>query len=644
VSDEKVSVPEAPAAPRRIVASAVAAVAVAMSAYHLIVGYPSIGPPMAEVHYPVHLMLALVVLFGSHAVEHLEDRRYGMLLSDAILIAISLIGCGYLIVNADALAQRMTYAEALTPVQVVLGTGLVAVVLEAARRTVGWVLVLVAVGFLLYAKFGNLLPEPLWHRGRDVGAIVEQTYLTVDGIWNVPLAVTANYIFLFVFLGSLLVASGAGTFFTDLARSLTGRTVGGAAKTAVVSSALMGMLSGSSSANVVTTGSFTIPAMHKAGYRPEFAAGVEAVASTGGQLTPPIMGAAVFLMIEFAGIPYAEIMRAAAIPAILYFVSVFLMVDLEARRLGLHPQMDGPLPRVGGVLRRRGYLLLPLLIMVWVLVEGYTPATAGFWSIASLAALSFMLDPATRRRFVAVLLEAATQAPRLIAPITIACAIGGILAGVIAMTGLGIRISNIILDVSDGVLMVTLFLTMVVAIVLGMGMPTSAAYVILAALLAPGLVQMGVSVMAAHLFIIYCAAKSAITPPVAIASYAAAAVAGSDPWRTSLIAFRLGLPVFIIPFMFVYGAPLLGQGHPLEILWTVLTATTGIAALSVASVGWLVIPLKWYERAIALAAALPMIYVEWRTDLIGVLLILFGLGLLYLRIRVRRARVSAAAS
>jgi TRAP transporter 4TM/12TM fusion protein len=536
----------------------------------------------------------------------------------------------------------MTYAERLTSAQIVLGAGLVVVVLEAARRTVGWVLVWITVAFLVYAKYGNVLPEPFWHRGRRVGAVVEQAYLTVDGIWNVPLAVTANFIFLFVLLGALLFASGAGTFFTDLARGLTGRTVGGPAKTAVVASAFMGMLSGSSSANVVTTGSFTIPAMRKAGYRLEFAAGVEAVASTGGQLTPPIMGAAAFLMIEFAGVSYSEIIRVALIPAILYFMAVFLMVDLEARRLGLRAQLDEALPNALAVLRRRGYLLLPLIIMVWVLLEGYTPATAGFWSVASLAALSFVMDAENRRRFHRVIFEAMTQAPRLIGPITVACAIGGILAGVIAMTGLGIRISNIILDASAGILIVALFLTMVVAIVLGMGMPTSAAYVVLAALLAPGLVKMGVSVIAAHLFIIYCAAKSSITPPVAIASYAAAAVAGCDPWRTSLVAFRLGLPIFIIPYMFVYGEALLSYGTPAEVAWTFVTASFGIAVLSVASIGWLKFPLKAHERLIALAASLPMIYAEWRTDLIGVLLAATCLGLTYLRVR-RRVGARAAA-
>ena len=451
-----------------------------------------------------------------------------------------------------------------------------------------------------------------------------------------PVKVTADYIFLFVLLGALLIASGAGTFFTDLAYSLTGRAVGGPAKAAVVSSAFMGMLQGSSAGNVATTGPFTIPAMRRAGYPGPFAAGVEAVASSGGQLTPPIMGGAAFIMSELAGVPYGEIIQIALIPAALYFLAVFFMVDLEARRLKLARAERADLPALSAVLLRRGYLLGAIVVLVGFLLQGYTPTKAGFWALVTLLALILVFDGDTRRRLAPVLWEAMTTAPRMVAPVTVACAIGGMIAGIIVMTGLGLRLSSMILDFADGQLLVALILTMITCVVLGMGMPTSAAYIILAALLAGGLGKLGVPVVAAHFFIIYCAAKSSITPPVAVASYAAAAVANTNPWQTSLVAFKLGISVFIIPYMFVYGPALLGDGTALEIAWATLTASFGIFALSVASSGWLLIDLKGAERVGALAASLPMIYVDWRSDIVGFALFLAVLGMIMWRKRRTR--------
>ncbi|MBI4182812.1 MAG: TRAP transporter fused permease subunit [Proteobacteria bacterium] len=616
---------------------AVAATAIIMSSYHLAVGFPAIIPPRAEIHYALHLGLALLVLFGTDAVNALAGRRYPSAIWDAVLAAVTVAACGYLILFAEDLAERFRFAEPLTVAQIVLGFGLTVALLDAARRTVGWVLVGLVAVFLVYAKFGNYMPGILWHQGFTVERVIELIYLSSEGIWNVPLVVTANYVFLFVLFGSFLIASGAGTFFTDVAQSLTGRTVGGPAKTAVVASAFMGMLSGAAAANVVTTGSFTIPAMKRAGYKPEFAAGVEAVASTGGQLTPPVMGAAAFIMVEFVGVSYVDIMGFAIIPAILYFLAVYVMVDLEARRLGLVPKRDEKVPSLWPVLRRRGHLILPLAIMVYVLIEGYTPATAGFAATVSTMALVLAFDREKRRTFLSVTGEAMREAPRMIAPVTVACALGGVIAGLVVMIGLGLRVGGMIFDIAGGVVFVALLLTMIVAVILGMGMPTSAAYIILAALLAPGLVKMGVPVVAVHMFIIYCAAKSSITPPVAIASYAAAALAESDPWRTSLVAFKLGLSVFIIPYMFVYGTELLGFGTPETIAWTLGTAIVGILALSVACVGWLKFRLKAHERAIAFVASLFLIFAGWRTDLVGFVLCLLGLGLAYARVRGRAA-------
>jgi len=609
----------------------VSIVAVTMSLFHLYFGIPFIGPPKAEIFYPLHVTFILLVLFGDSAASAVRGRAWGKLAYDLILIAMAVAATGYLMLNADYIANRFTYAEPLLPVEKVLGGGFLFVLLEAARRTVGWVLVVIAGVFLVYALIGDMLPGIFYHQGFSVGRVIELSYMTTDGVWNAPIAVAAAYIFLFVLFGSLLLSSGAGSFFTDLARALTGRTIGGPAKTAVVASALMGMLSGSAAANVVTTGSFTIPAMKQAGYRPEFAAGVEAVASTGGQITPPILGAAAFLMIEFVGVSYAEIITFSIIPAILYFFAVFAMVDLEARRLGLNPAVDEKLPKVAAVLRQRGYLLVPVVVLIWFLFQGYTASAAGFWSIVSLAAMVVALDGENRRRIHHVVWEALAAAPRLMVAVSIACAVGGMLAGLIILTGLGAKISTLILTASGGVIIVALLLTLLAAIVLGMGMPTSGAYIILAALLAPGLAQMGIPEIPAHMFIIYCAAMSGITPPVAISSFAAAAIAGTDPWKTSWAAIKLGLSVYIVPFMFVYGPALLGFGTALEVISTAITAAIGILALSVACVGWLKVPLRWYERVVAFAAALPMINAGFVTDLVGLALVGILLSLIWLR-------------
>jgi len=610
--------------------------AVCMSAYHMVVAY--IGTPMADFHYPIHVFFALVVLFLASAAnsrDKLEGwRRTLATVWDIAMVGLSVAATAYLFLDPHYPGNRFIYVQSLTPLEIFLGTGLIVALLDAARRTVGWVLVAVLVVFVAYAVYGNYLPRPLYHNGFTFERVLEQSYLTQDGIWNQPIAVTANYIFIFVLLGSLLLSSGAGNFFTDLASAMTRKAVGGPAKTAVVASTFMGMLSGSSPANVVTTGSFTIPAMRKAGYRKEFAAGVEATASTGGQLTPPIMGAAAFLMVEFANIPYIEVMRVAIVPAALYFIAIYTMVHLEAHRLGLRPPVDIDGTTAIEVLRQRGYLILSIVVMILLLWKGYTPTMAGFWAIISLFALIIVFDPEVRARFIPVVIDAMDHAPRIIAPITTACAIGGIIAGIIIMTGLGVRMAEIILTASGGRIFVALFLTMVVAVVMGMGMPTASAYIVLAVLLAPGLTEMGVSVVAAHLFIIYCAAKSSITPPVAVASYAAAAIAGSNPWTTSLIAFKLGISAFLIPYMFVYGPGLLTYGPPLEVIRTCFTAVIGITALSISVIGWLRYDLSAPIRVMFFASSITLIYATWQTDLIG--LATFAACILVVEMKHRR--------
>ena len=613
--------------------SCVALIAFAMSAYHLYTGF--LGAPIGEIHYPIHLLFAVVIIFMTSGHDDLDGIKLRLArIYDTAMILLAIFSTGYLFLNAEYLTTRMALFDPVTPIEYVLGVCMMLVILEAARRSVGWALVIVLFVFLIYSYFGKFLPFPFWHRGYATDYVIDYTYLTTEGVFGVPIAVMASYVFHFVLFGSFLVASGAGDFFTDFARALTGRTVGGSAKTAVVSSTLMGMLSGSSAANVVTTGSFTIPAMRKSGYSGKFAAGVEAVASSGGQITPPIMGAAAFIMMEFIGVDYATIMGIAVIPAILYFFAVFFMVDLEARRLNLKILYEEDIPKLKDVLKRRGYLLISIGVMLYLLIDGWTPTTAAVYAIASLLLLLILFDPENRRRILLVCWDAMTTAPRMVVSVTIACAVGGILVGLITLTGLGLRMSTIILDASGGYLIVILILTMIMGVVLGMGMPTSGAYIILAALLAPGLEAAGVQILAAHMFIMYVAAKSSITPPVAIASYAAAAIAGTDPWKTSLLAFKLGLSVFIIPYMFVYGPALLGLAPPIEVVWVFITAMVGIFALSAACIGWLFVDLTRLERIVFLSASLMLIQPSWKSDSAG--FVIFTLITTFIFYRAKR--------
>ncbi len=571
-------------------------VAVAMSLYHIYTGY--FGEPVPEFHRPTHLMFALAVLFLDR--DRSAATRLGRIWKyvwDWSLIALLVASCGYLIMSVSYIQTRMQFITPLTDIEFFLSVGLFAIVLEAARRTTGWALVIIVLSFLAFAMWGNYLPSPFWHSGKTLAQIMDLMYLTNIGMLGSPLGVTASYIFHFVLFGALLVASGAGRFFTDAANAITGRYIGGAAKTAVVSSAFMASVSGTAAGNVATTGSFTIPAMKAAGYKPVFAAAVEAVASSGGLMTPPVLGATAFVMAEMTGISYTDIVIAAILPAILYYVGTFITVDLEARKLGLPAMREADIPRLWTVIRQRGYLLLPLVTLIWYIMNGYTLVHAAIWSIIALVVLLAAFDRENRRNVLFVLWRAMTSAPRMMAQITVAVTIGGILVGIIVQTGIAVRLSAIILDLAGGQIFNVLLLTMFFSILLGMGMPATGAYIILALLLAPGMVQLGVPLLAAHMFIFYGGCKSNITPPVAIAAFAAAAIAGTGPMRTAMKSFVIGLPIYILPFMFVYSPELLGiGGFNLGSAWRFVTAAFGIGALSVACVGWLLRPLPWLER------------------------------------------------
>jgi TRAP transporter 4TM/12TM fusion protein len=589
----------------------VGGVAILMSLFHLYTaGFGVLGDINQRA---AHLMFALVLIFLGYAGSPRRRHRFSIL--DAGLASLGAVAAGYLLVNYEYVVSRELYITPILPLEWVLGIATVLLVLEAARRTNGWPLVLVAVTFLIYAFAGPYLPGLFSHRGVPPAKLLDQLYLTVEGIFGIAIAVSATFVFLFILFGSFLEKSGTGEFFIDLSKAMVGHMRGGPAKMAVVASGMFGTISGSAVANVVTTGTFTIPLMKRLGYTKDFAGAVEAVASTGGQIMPPVMGAAAFVLAEFTGTPYLQVCVYAAIPALLYYLAVGIMVHLEACKLGIKGMPRNELPRLGGVLRFGWHLFLPLVGIVAFLFNGYTPLKAGFYAVLLTVAVA-AARKATRmgpRRILAAMEAGALAA----LPVAAACAAAGIVIGVVNLTGLGLRFSGLIINVSGGNLLAALFLTMIASLILGMGLPTTPAYVIQAALAVPALVNLGVPVIAAHLFCLYFAVVSAITPPVALAAYAGASISGGNAMTTGFIATRLGLAAYLVPYMFVYGPPLLTIGQPLEVALAVSTAVLGVVGLAVAGEGWLLGRTFIWERGLCLVAALLLIKPGWKTDLLG---------------------------
>lgn len=613
-------------------------IAIMLSLYQLYVGY--FGAPFSLIHRPLHVLVIFVILFlsgntkrgpeGELLAADPEDDVKILSIFDIIIVIILMICLGYLIINAHNISNyRIPYFSPVSTIDFITGLMVIIIIIEGARRTIGMTLSVVTVVFIIYALIGNMLPSPFWHRGFSLARIVEQVFLTEDGIWGIPVHVTSTYVYLFVLFGTFLIKSKTGDFFTDIALALTGRYAGGPAKSAIIASSLMGTLSGSSVANVVTTGAFTIPLMKKTGYKPHIAAAIEAVASTGGQFVPPVMGAAAFLMAEFTGTPYIRIMYYALLPAFLYYFSVFIYTHLESVKNGLVGLPKEQLPLLGKTLLKRGYLLIPVILIIIFLMQGWSPLKASFYAVVSLAGLVLVLGKNSLAGFVRIVADSLEGAARTIVPVTVATSCAGIIVGIVLMTGLGSRMTDIILAISGDRINIALILTMVLALILGMGMPSSSAYIIMAALLAPALVAMGIGLIAAHMFVFYFACLSAITPPVAIASYAAAAISQANPMQTGWAAVRMAMPSFIVPFMFVYSPSLLLIGPWSTILTTIPTAMLGVYAFAISMNGyWNKSILNWYLRTIMSVVAILLIIPGIKTDLLGITL--FG-GVFFLQ-------------
>jgi len=569
-----------------------ATVAIALALFHLFVA--AFGTPESRAFRSTHLtgMLVLAVLMTPLWRDSLTDsilgegsgvdwrRLAGFSLDCAFLVLVLAIQI-YTLYDLEAFQRR---EGNLSLTDVVAGSVLLILILEATRRIVGWPMVIITGFFVLHALSANYFPGLFFGPPVSYSRLIDILFVRADGIFGVPLMVAATYIVLFIVFGAILVRSGAGRFFLDLAVALTGHRRGGPAKASVVASAFLGTISGSAVANVATTGAFTIPLMKRIGYRPRFSAAVEACASSGGQITPPIMGAAAFIIAEYLRVSYIAVLTAAIVPTILYFATVYFMVDLEAEKSGVERIDRARLPDVGSVLRSGWHQLLTLLVLIALLAVGFTAMLAAFGGIITLVVLSFV-SPHTRLSPMD-LLSAMETGIRNAVPVTIACACAGIIIGSIFASGLGLKFTNSVIVLSGGNLFLLLILTAVAAIVLGMGMTTTAVYITVAALVAPALIEMGVEPMGAHLFAFYYGVVSTITPPVALAAFAAAGIAGSGPMRTAFTAARVGVAKYVVPFAFVYNSSLLLAG-PLWLSLISFTASlTGLWALSVALEGW----------------------------------------------------------
>ena len=604
---------------RSVSRKAVVALGVALSLFHLYTAYFGVFP--GEIQRSIHWLFISVLVFLTHpggsaspesALTEAGLSRWLAYLVVVLGVAGTVLVNGYLVVNYEDILQR--YGDFVSS-EVLLATAAVLLTLEVSRRTLGWALPLLCLLLIAYALAGPWLPGLLAHRGYSFDRVMTYLYFGTDGIYGLALGVSATFIFLFMLFGSFLEQTGAGKFFVDLAFSLTGRVPGGPAQAAVLSSALMGTVSGSGVANVVTTGTFTIPLMKRTGYEPHFAAAVEALASNGGQLMPPVMGAVAFLMAEMLGIPYREVARAALIPAVLYFVTLGVAVYLEARRRQLAGFPRTELPDLRLTLKQGWMYLIPLIPLIALLVLGYSPMRAAFFGIVAVALVA-MVKRETPRPLHAMV-DAMHKAALTSLPVAAACASAGIITGILNLTGLGPKLSTLIVSFSGGFLFLGLLLTMLVSLVLGMGLPTSAAYLVLAVLGGPALTEMGVSPLAAHLFILYFGCLSTITPPVALSTYAAAGIAGSSPIKTGITAVSLGTVAFLLPYLFVYRPALLMDGSLDQVIRAVFAGLLGCVLFSVAIIGWMLRPLGPLMRVISGLAGLLLLSPGWVTDLVG---------------------------
>lgn len=598
----------------------VAFLGISLTIFHL---YTSFGVLKSQFQGAIHVGTALGIIFLLFpAKKGLQKIQRTVPWYDVVLAFTGLFVCYYKIFQYEEL--KLSIAQGYSTLDIIVSIIGVFLVLEATRRTVGIPIVIVASVMILYALFGHLVPsEILSHRGFDLEQLASILWFQDFGVFGTPVKISAKYIYLFLFFGVVLVHTNIGQFFNDLAFALTGRFTGGTAKAAVVASALQGTVSGSSVGNTVASGSFTIPMMKRAGFRPEFAAATEASASTGGQIMPPIMGAAAFIMMEYVGTSYKTIMLAAIIPALLYFSGIFIGTHYEAKRLGIIGLPKEQVPSFRKLFMKNGYMLLPLAVIIGTILIGYTPQRAALFGIVT-AFLVSLVRKDTRMSFRKILFVL-EEGARVAIPVIAAVATAGIIAGVVSTTGLGNKFASGIIALSGGILPIALFLTMIACIILGMGLPTTANYVVTATVAAPALINtFGLEMLAVHMFVFYFGIIADITPPVCLAAYAGAGIAKANPFKSGVTATKLAIAAFIIPYMFIREPTLLLINPTVwDVTINVGTALLGMVGVSTALIGYFVTNANIWERFLLFAGGLLMIDPGMITNLIGLVLLAF---------------------
>ena len=564
------------------------------------------GPYVSLIQGAIHLGSALALIFILYPAKQSMLNKPGVAWYDAILALLALGANLYIVINYARLTTQAVI-RGYNDVDVIVATLGVLLLLEATRRAVGLPIVIIASLAILYGLFGQYFPIASYrHPGFDWERLVTRLFFRTEAIFGIPIQISSTYIYLFLFFGVMLTKTNIGKFFNDLAFGATGRMTGGTAKAAVAASTLQGMVTGSSVANTVGSGSFTIPMMKRAGFKPEFAGATEASASTGGQIMPPIMGAAAFIMAEYTNTAYSEIIIIAIIPAILYFSGVFMGTHFQAKKQGILGLPKSQLPTFKGLAKRMD-LLLPLVTIVGMLLQGYTATTAALWGIGAAFFVSLFRKD-TRLGFRDII-DAFEQGARVALPVIAACASAGIIVGIVVTTGLGGKLAGGIIDLAGGSLFFLLVYTMLACIVLGMGLPTTANYVVTASMAAPALVAFDIPVIAAHFFVFYFGIVADITPPVCLAAYAGAGIARANPMKTGVVAVKLAIAAFIIPYAFVYNPVLLLQDWTwLTLLPAVLTALIGMAAVSASIMNYFIIKPNIIERLLLFTAGLGLIY------------------------------------
>jgi len=581
----------------------------AFTVYHLYVAF--VGVPEPLIFRGTHLMWMLVLAFLVYTgFSGRRDAPPGMI--DWLFVAASAASIGYIFYEYEYFITRFATVDDLRPADWILGITLIVCILEATRRVLGAALSITAIVFMAYClAFTNVSAQMM----------LDQLYMTTDGILGIPISVSATYVVLFIIFGAFVEKTGTGKLFMDFGLALAGAKPGGPAKVAVITSGMFGTISGSAVSNVMTTGVFTIPMMKRIGYRPAFAGAVEAVASTGGQIMPPIMGAAAFVMAEYLAVSYLTVTVMAVLPAFLYYLAVYAAVHLEARRTGMRGLPKPDLPQMAAVLKERGHQFIPLVVITAVLFAGYSAPYAALCGIFSVLPTA-MLRKTTRHYVrIDVIIDALTTAAKDTLTIALACAAAGIVIGVVLLSGLAIEFTAFIVRLSQETLVVALILTAIAGMVLGMGLPTTPAYIIQVALLVPALVKLGVQVEAAHLFVFYYSCLSTITPPVALAVFAAKGIAGGNLWDTGWAAVKLGATGYIVPFMCVYSTALMLMGPWPEVVLAAISASIGVICLAAGLHAYFLRPTKWWERIMLLIAAGSLIKPGLYTDLLGLALI-----------------------